>query len=103
MSVPKIIIREKVLTILLAKDEGNYCAYCPELDIVSEMENPEIVIEDMIEAIKEYSEEYMQNIELYTKSPNRAHHLPYVQTISNCKNDWELRMLMEIKHGFIQL
>lgn len=103
MSEPKIMIKEKSLSILLAQDGEKYCAYCPELDLVSEMDTPEEAIEDMIDAMKDYAEEYMKDYELYSKSPNRAHHLPYVKAIFTCKTDWELRMLIEIKHGLVHI
>ncbi|MCF6158710.1 MAG: hypothetical protein E3K32_09095 [wastewater metagenome] len=97
------MLQEKVLSLLLALDEGKFCAYCPELDLVTEMDNPEDAVEDMVEAIKDYAEEYMKNFEVYTKSPNRAHHLPYIKAISACKTEWELRMLIEIKHGIVHV
>lgn len=103
MEEPKIMVQEKVLSILLALDGEKFCAYCPELDLVTEMDTPEEAIEDIFEAIKEYAEEYMEDIGLYSKSPNRAHHLPYVKAISSCKTDWELRMLIEIKHGLVHV
>lgn len=101
MEEPRIMIQEKVLSILLARDEEKYCAFCPELDLVTETDTPEEAIEDIIEAMKEYAEEYMKDLELYAKSPNRAHHLPYIKAISSCKTDWDLRMLIEIKHGLV--
>ncbi len=101
MNEPKIMLREKSLSILLAQDGEKYCAYCPELDLVTEIDTPEEAIEDMIEAIKDYAEEYMEDFELYSKSPNRAHHLPYIKAIKSCKTDWELKMLIEIKHGLV--
>ncbi|GAX61247.1 hypothetical protein SCALIN_C20_0024 [Candidatus Scalindua japonica] len=103
MEEPRIMIKEGRLSILLAQEGMEYCAFCPELDIVTEMDSPEEAINDMIEAIKDYAEEYMGDIELYSKSPNRAHHLPYIKAISLCKTDWELKMLIEIKHGFVHV
>ncbi len=103
MGTPKIMVQEKTLTILLAVDEGKYCAYCPELDLVTEMDTPDEAIEDIIEAIKEYADEYIADLQLYSNSPNRSHHLPYVEAIKNCKTDWELRMLIEIKHGLVHV
>lgn len=103
MSEPKIMIQEKVLSILLALDGDKFCAYCPELDLVTEMAIPEEAIEDMIEAMRDYTEEYLEEFELYSKSPNRAHHLPYIRAISSCKTDWEIRMLIEIKHGIVHV
>lgn len=103
MEEPRIMIQGKVLSILLALDGVKYCAYCPELDLVTEMNTPEEAIEDMMEAIKDYAEEYMEDIKRYSHSPNRAHHLPYIKAVSSCKTDWELRMFIEIKHGLIHV
>jgi len=103
MGNPTIMIQEKRLSILLALDGEKFCAYCPELDLTTEMDTPEEAIEDIIEAMKDYAEEYMKEFELYSKSPNRAHHLPYIKAISSCKTDWELRMLIEIKHGLVHV
>ncbi|HQU32187.1 MAG: hypothetical protein HRU72_06570 [Planctomycetia bacterium] len=103
MDEPKIILQEKVLSVLLALDGEKFCAFCPELDLVTEMDKPEDAIDDMIEAMKDYAEEYMDDIDLYSKSPNRSHHLPYIKAISSCKTDWELKMLIEIKHGLVHI
>ena len=103
MRVPTIIVQEKRLSLLLAMDRNKFSAYCPELDLVTEMDTYEETIEDIIEAIKDYAEEYMADFNLYSKSPNRAHHLPYIEAISSCKTDWELRMLIEIKHGLVHV
>ncbi|MBI5187579.1 MAG: hypothetical protein HZA07_00680 [Nitrospirae bacterium] len=102
---PKIMISEKRLTILLARDEAEdkYCALCPELDMVTEMDTADEALEDMVDAIKEYAEEYMAELELYSKSPNRAHHLPYIKEIASCKTDWELWTLLEIRHGIVYI
>jgi predicted RNase H-like HicB family nuclease len=103
MGEPRIMMQEKRLSILLALDGEKFCAYCPELDLVTEMDTPEEAIADMIEAIKDYAEEYMEDFELYSKSPNKAHHLPYIKAISSCKTDWDLRMMIEIKHGLVHV
>lgn len=103
MEEPRIMLQEKTLSILLALDGDKYCAFCPELDLVTEMDRPEDAIEDMIVAMKDYAQEYLNEVELYTESPNRAHHLPYIRSISSCKSDWELRMLIEIKHGLVHV
>jgi len=103
MGEPKIMIQEKLLSILLAQDGEKFCAYCPELDLVTEMDTPEDAIDDIIETMKDYAKEYMEEFELYSKSPNRSHHLPYIKAISSCQTDWELRMLIEIKHGLVYI
>ncbi len=100
---PKILVPEHRLTILLAKDNDSYCAKCPELDLVTQLPTAEEALEDLIEAIKDYSKEYLRDRKLYAASPNRAHHLPYIEAIAACKTDWDLRTLIEIKHGFVHV
>ena len=60
MGEPKIMIQEKLLSILLAREGEKFCAYCPELDLVTEMDTPEDAIDDIIEAMKDYAKEYTQ-------------------------------------------
>ena len=101
VSPPKIALSEKRLTVIVARDEDQYCAYCPELDLVAEMATPEDAMNDMLEAMQDYADEYLNELTLYHQSPNRAHHLPYVRLIAECEDSWDLRMLIEILHGRI--
>ena len=99
---PKIVVAEKTLTILLAKDaDGSYCAKCPELDLVTQLPTADAALEDLIEAIKDNAKEYLRDRALYAASPNRAHQLPYIEAIAACKKEWDLRTLIEIKHGLV--
>lgn len=101
-NVPKINLFEKTLTVIIGKTADGYCAYCSELDLVTELDTIEETFKDILEAIKDYTEEYMQNFDLYSNSPNRAHHLPYIQRINECKDDYELLSLIEVRYGFVQ-
>ncbi|HEX9974802.1 MAG TPA: hypothetical protein VGD14_22300, partial [bacterium] len=79
--LPKITIQEKKLTVLMAKDNGNYCASCPELNLVTAMETEEATLNDLLEAMQDYAQEYLGELSLYRNSPNRAHHYPYIRAI----------------------
>lgn len=96
---PQITIHEKKLTILMAQDNGSFCAFCPELDLVTEMDSEQATLNDLLEAMKEYAKEYLAELALYRNSPNRAHHYPYIKAIAVCKNNWELKNLIEIRYG----
>ena len=100
---PRIMVAEPLLTVLLAKDNGHYCAKCPELDLVTELSTAGAALEDLLEAIREYAKEYLHDRDRYATSPNRAHHAPYIEAIAACKTDWELRTLIEIKHGLVHV
>lgn len=100
-SVPRIDISAKKLTVIIARDEEEYCAYCPELDLVTELDSPEAALADIKESIRDYAEQYLSEIELYKQSPNRSHHLPYIHAIAACKTDWDLNLLLEVRYGAI--
>jgi hypothetical protein len=100
---PKIVVTEPRLTVLLAKDEGAYCAKCPELDLVTQLPTVDAAFADMLEAMRDYADEFLRERRLYAASPNRAHHGPYVEAIAACKTDWDLRALIEIRHGFVHV
>ena len=99
----KIMVQGEKLSVLSAKDGREYGTFCPELDLVTEMDTPEEAIKDLIESIKDYADEYINELELYSKSPNRAHHLPYIEAVKACKTNWDIRLLMEIKHGSVHV
>ncbi len=100
---PKIMVADPLLTVLLAKDNGHYCAKCPELDLATELPTADAALEDLIEAIRDYAKEYLQDRDRYAISLNRAHHAPYIEAIAACKTDWELRTLIEIKHDLVHV
>ena len=88
---------------ILAKDNKMICAFCPELDIVTEMPSEEEALIDILEALRDYAKEYKQNFRVYYKSPNRRHHWPYIKAILKIKDNWELRKLLLIRYGDIYL
>jgi predicted RNase H-like HicB family nuclease len=97
-----IVISERKMRAIIFPDNDHYTAYCPELDIVTSQSTPDEALLDLIEAIKEYAEDYMKNVETYSKSPNRASHFDLVRLISSAK-DWEIRQLLEVRHGELYL
>ena len=102
--IPHIVMPEPRLTVLLAKaDGGTYCARCPELDLVTQLPTAESAFADLLEAVRDYAAEYLRDRRRYLSSPNRAHHLPYVEAVAACKSDWDLRSLIEIRHGYIHV
>lgn len=102
-AAPRLIVAEPILTILVAQDDGEYTAYCPELDVATATGTPESAVKDLLELLREYAEDYAADLETFARSPNRAHHLPYIEKIIACRNDWELRQLVTVKHGNVQL
>ncbi len=100
-TIPRITIHEKKLTVLLAQDNGHFCASCPELDLVTEMETEEAALNDLLEAMHDYAREYLAELALYRNSPNRGHHYPYIRAIAACENKWDLKSMSEIRYGYL--
>ena len=102
-SWPNAITTASLLTVLIVKDNGRYMAKCPELDLVTEMDTKEEALKAIVELIREYAQDYKTREEIYLKSPNRAHHKPYVDKIIACQDEWELIELIEVRYGHLYL
>ena len=100
---PAILFAPKLLTLFVLKDEDKFSAKCIELDLITEMDSPQAALVDLLAMIKEYAQDFSARISLFLKSPNRAHHHPYIEKVLQCKNDWELLERCEVRYGNIQL
>ncbi|MBI5214571.1 MAG: hypothetical protein HY960_02340 [Ignavibacteriae bacterium] len=78
-------------------------AKCTELDLITEMDDKEKALDAMLEVISEYANDYNKRKQVFSSSPNRAHHLPYIDVISKCKSKWDLLEMVNVKYGHIQL
>ena len=96
-------IQLPVLEVIILKDEDRYCAKCPQLDLVTEMDTPEKAFNTLLEMIQEYANDYLKRKNAFLKSPNRFHHYPYALQIARCKSEWELRELIEVRYGSLHL
>jgi predicted RNase H-like HicB family nuclease len=98
-----ILVPEKGMDVIIFKDDDQYIAFCPELDLVTAQDFPEEAVKDMTLAIKEYAEDYMANFDTYSKSPNRKAHLPLIQQIVALKDDWGIKEMIEVRYGDLYL
>ena len=102
-SLLNVITSVSFLTVLIVKDNGRYMAKCPELDLVTEMDTREEALKAMVELIREYAGDYKAREEIYLKSPNRAHHKPYIDRIIACQDEWEVMELVGVRYGHLHL
>lgn len=98
-----VITGVSFLTILIIRDDGRYMAKCPELDLVTEMDSKEKALEAMVEMVREYAEDYKAKEDVYLRSPNRAHHKPYVEMIMACQDEWELMESIGVHYGHLHV
>ena len=94
-----LITSVSLLTVFIIKDDESYMAKCPELDLVTEMDDREDALKAIVEMIKEYAEDYKEREDIYLQSPNRAHHKPYVDRVMACQDEWEIMELIEVHYG----
>ena len=94
------------LTAQIEWSDGQCCAYCPELDLVTAMDTEEEALTDLAEMAVEYAEDYLGDLAFYAKSPNRAEHLPFILAVAECTTDVydvegvrKAQELFESKHG----
>jgi Arc/MetJ-type ribon-helix-helix transcriptional regulator len=94
------------LTAQIEWSDGQCCAYCPELDLVTAMDTEDEAITDLAEMAVEYAEDYLGDLAFYAKSPNRAEHLPFILAVAECTTDVydvegvrKVRGFFESKHG----
>ena len=99
----KYEIKIPLVTVGIFKENDRFCAKCVELDLVTEMDTPDEALRAIVEMIKEYAQDYELRKDLFSNSPNRYYHLPYIERINNCKNDWELLEQIEVRYGHIHL
>ena len=95
----RLITNVSLLTVFIIKDDERYMAKCPELDLVTEMDDREDALMAIVEMIKEYAEDYKEREDIYLRSPNRAHHKPYVDRVMACQDEWEIMELIEVHYG----
>lgn len=82
----KSLAPEAKLTAIIKADNGEFMAFCPELDLVTAKKTEDAAFKDLVEMARGYAEEYMKELEVYLRSPNRTHHYDYVKALSNCKS-----------------
>jgi len=81
------------LTAIIEPSEGVYVANCPELDLATEGNTPEEALNDLVDMTIDYAEQYMEEFELFSKSPNRASHRPYILEIYERRTKEKVREL----------
>jgi hypothetical protein len=77
--------------------DGSFTGIFEQLDLTANSTSMEALIETLLDDLVEYASEYMENFELYFKSPNRKSHFPYIYKVISTENEPEkLREDIEI-------
>ncbi len=78
--------------------DGSFTGYLVELELAENAPSKEKLIENMLEAMKDYALDYYSEFSFWSKAPNRASHVPYVLKIL-ISDDETLREDMVCQNG----
>lgn len=79
---------------IINEEDGSITLALDSLELYSNNDTLELAINDLIEDLKIYAQDYMQRSQLFLNAPNRRSHFPYLLRILLCDNDQEIRELL---------
>ena len=77
-------------------ETGEYVSACPELDLATAGNTREEAIDNLLEAMIEYVEDYLDRLNIFVRSPNRGSHLPFILLIASCVSKEDILELLNI-------
>jgi len=77
-------------------ETGEYVSVCPELDLAISGNTRKEAIDNLLEAMIEYAEDYLDRLDIFVRSPNRGSHLPFILLISSCASKEDILELLNI-------
>ncbi len=76
------------------EEDGSITLALDVLALYANGNTEEEALNDLLEQLQVYAEEYLTHINEYRYAPNRKAHLPYVLRIALCENEQELRQML---------
>lgn len=84
----------KKKTEIINEEDGTFTVAYEPLDLLTNQESYDEAIDDLVDQAKEYAEEFLNNIDLYTRDESRKKHLPLLLFISKACSDEEIKKIM---------
>ncbi|SHJ74012.1 Antitoxin of toxin-antitoxin, RelE / RelB, TA system [Desulfofundulus thermosubterraneus DSM 16057] len=81
---------------ILPEEDGSVTLALDELGIAVNAATLEEAVEELVREIKIYAEDYMKRPELFLNAPNRKAHFPYILRVWLCKNEQDIKSLLEL-------
>jgi len=88
------VVKKLALELEYDPETHQYVAACPELDLATAGDRKEEAVEDLVEAMEEYAQDYLERLDLFASSPNRGAHLPLILSIASCASKADIRELL---------
>ncbi|MHB1167258.1 MAG: exoribonuclease R [Carboxydocellales bacterium] len=81
---------------ILPEDDGSTTLALDQLEIYVNGETTEDAINEFIEELKIYANDFIERSQLFLNAPNRRSHFPYILRVLLCDTNEEIRSLLEI-------
>ncbi len=66
---------------LFQEDDGSFTGTLEELDLIENAPSKEGCLNSLLQAMKEYAQDFYNEFSLWSSAPNRKSHIPYVLKI----------------------
>lgn len=91
---------QKIKICVIQEEDGTFTGSIDNLDLAANESSIEQLKQTLLQDLVEYASEYMDNFDLYFKSPNRKAHFPYVYKVNTLIDSTEqLKEEVEIYRG----
>jgi len=81
---------------VLHEEDGSVTLALDQLDLVVNGRNLEEAVGELVREVKLYCQDYLERMALFVNAPNRRGHFPYILRVALCKDDAEIKSLLEI-------
>ncbi|MBR1486958.1 MAG: hypothetical protein IJ597_06875, partial [Synergistaceae bacterium] len=83
---------------LFEEEDGSFTGTLEELDLIENAPSKEDCLNYLLEAMKEYAQDFYNEFSIWSSAPNRKAHIPYVLKILS-SSDNQLREDMVCRNG----
>ena len=81
------------------EEDGSKTIVYKTLDLLANGDTYEATVEDIVIQAQEYADDYLNDINLYHRDPERKNHLPLLILISKARSKDEIRNLLGLQQG----
>ncbi|NLI11529.1 exoribonuclease R [Pelotomaculum propionicicum] len=81
---------------ILPEEDGSVTVALNEIDIAVNKPTVDEAVNELVQELKVYAQDYLERLQLFLNAPNRKGHFPYILRVLLCNNDQEIKSLLEI-------
>ncbi|MGD0622149.1 MAG: exoribonuclease R [Thermacetogeniaceae bacterium] len=81
---------------VIREEDGSVTLALDQLELYVNGDSTDQAVQDMVNDLKFYAQDYMERSQLFLNAPNRRPHFPYILRVLMCESDEEIRGLLEI-------